>query len=214
VRRLVALVIAASAAAFVVAGGACSHGKKNNAAKAPSSTTTTAAPQFKLLVAAVDSQSMKPGPSDLAADVRAKVVETLTSYLTRGVVEPLQTGQAPVGLDAVFTPLALARLTAGSPDRESLLEDTRPDVGALAPEKLDVSLTALAGPGGEAAVVSAKVDWAVLFTMPGGRLRIQRTGELVLLPMPEGWRIDSYDLVAKRDTVPLPPATTTTGRGA
>jgi hypothetical protein len=61
-------------------------------------------------------------------------------------------------------------------------------------------------------MVSASIDIALLFTMPTGALRIGRTGELVLVPVPGGWRIDSYDVVTKRDSAPPPPATTTTAR--
>lgn len=208
-RRVVCVLLASVVA---VGLGGCS--KKEKAAPPPSLTTTTALPEFRVVVPAVDVQSMKPGPAALPADVKAKVEATLNAYLAKAVIEPLYTGQPPVGLDAVFTPVALARLLPGSPDRAALLEDTRPAEGVLEPEKENASLTALAAQDGSIALVSAAIELNVLFTTTAGRVRYQRSGQLVLIPWADGWRVDSYDVVAKRDSVPPPPAnTTTTGPG-
>jgi hypothetical protein len=212
-RRGASLALVVVAVALVVS--ACSHDKKAAPPpKLPPSTTTTTLPEFKLVVASVDVQSMRAEPVKLPDEVRAQVRATLSNYLEKAVVEPLRTGQAAVGLDAVFTPVALARLGPGTPDRAALVEDP-PGVGtgAVAPDKGDISLTALADQGGEIAVVTAKLDLAVVLSTGSTQVRIDRAGEVVLMPMPGGWRIDSYDLVTKRDTVPPPaPTTTTTAR--
>jgi hypothetical protein len=192
--RLVGVVLVVA----VVAAG-CSKDKPKVLPKPPSTTTTTR-PEFKLVVNSVDVQSMKEG-AGLSDKVRADVTATLSSYLEKAVVEPLSTGQAAVGLDAVFSPVALARLVAGSPDRAALVEEPVAPPGSVAPDKADVALTALAGQDGEVAVVTAKVDFAVVLTGPAGRLRLQRTGEVALVQVAGGWRIDSYDVVSKRDTV-------------
>lgn len=200
-------------AGVVLAGlGGCSD-KDKKAAPPPTSTTTAPLPEFRVVVPAVDVQSMKPGQTALPEDVKTQVTATLNTYLDRAVIQPLYTGQAPVGLDAVFTAVALARLTAGSPDRAALVEDTRPAEGVLEAEKEDASLTALADQDGRIVLVSAVIDLNVLLTTTVGRVRYHRTGELVLIPVEGGWRVDSYDVVAKRDSVEPPPATTTTGRG-
>ncbi|HEV7887417.1 MAG TPA: hypothetical protein VGO92_07655 [Acidimicrobiales bacterium] len=193
---------------------ACSDGgREKKAAPVPSTTTTTAPPEFKLVVGSVDVQTMTPGADKLPDDVRAQVTATLSTYLAQAVVAPLQTGVAAVGLDAVFTPVALARLAAGTPDRAALVEEPPAAAGTVAPDKEDVSLTVLIGQAGETAVVSATLDLAVVLTTSTGRIRIGRTGEVLLVPMPGGWRIDGYDVAAKRDTLPPPPApTTTTGK--
>jgi hypothetical protein len=197
VRLLRAVAVVAVLAAG--SGAACSKDKPKALPKPPSTTTTTR-PEFKLVVASVDVQSMKEGAA-LSDKVRADVTATLSSYLEKAVVEPLSTGQAAVGLDAVFSPVALARLVPGSPDRAALVEEPVAPAGSVAPDKADVALTALAGQDGEVAVVTAKVDFAVVLTAGTGRLRLQRTGEVALVQVAGGWRIDSYDVVSKRDTV-------------
>jgi hypothetical protein len=178
----------------------------------PSITTTTAPAPLKLAAAAIDVHSMRTEPTPLPDAVRDQVLATLDTYVAAAVLDPLLTGVPPVGLDSVFTPVALARLAPGTPDRAALVEDTRPAPGTVAPEKTGVVLSALAAEDGAIGMVSASIDIALLFTMPTGALRIGRTGELVLVPVPGGWRIDSYDVVTKRDSAPPPPATTTTAR--
>ncbi|MDQ1439001.1 MAG: hypothetical protein QOK43_2630 [Acidimicrobiaceae bacterium] len=192
---------------------ACHKGDSAKPRPPARSTSTTAVPQVTVTAASVAVESMKADVAKLPDDVRDGVVATLNAWVGTGVVAPLLTGQPPVGLDAVFTPAALARLVPGSPDRASLLEDTRPGEGVVQPEKAAVSLTGLVGEKGDVGLVTAGLDVSVVFvSAAGGSLRIARTGEVVLVPMPGGWRIDSYDVGTARDTLPPPPATTTTGK--
>lgn len=178
---------------------------------AGSTTSTTAVPEVKVTVAVAAVESMRPEPVAFPDDLRAAVVAALDAWVGAGMVAPLLTGQPPVGLDTAFTPGALARLTPGSPDRASLLEETRPSEGALEPEKATVSLTGLADGAGHVGLVTASIDVSVVFVSPTGSIRTARTGEVTLVPVADRWLIDSYDVVTKRDTVPPPQATTTTG---
>lgn len=201
----------ALALAVLVAAPACAHSKpKASLKKLPPSTTTTTLPEFKLVVASVDVQAMKDESVKLSDDVKAQVTATLSNYLEKAVVEPLRTGQAAVGLDAVFTPVALARLTPGSPDRAALVEEPGAAGSVVMPDKEDVALTVLASQAGEAAIISAAIDFAVVVTTPSGHVRVARSGEVVLLPTLPGWRVDSYDVVTKHDSLPPPAPTTTT----
>jgi hypothetical protein len=175
-----------------------------------SSTSTTVAPEIKVSAASVAVESMRVEAPGFPDAVRDAVVATLNAWVAAGVVGPLLSGQAPVGLDRVFTPVALGRLGAGSPDRAAMLEES--GAGAVQPEKSSVALTGLAGPDGSIELVTAGVDVSMLFVSAGSQVRIARTGDVVLIPLPEGWRIDSYDVVTHRDTVPPPAATTTTGK--
>lgn len=204
----VALLFAASAAL-----AACSHGGSKHAVPLPTTVTTAPPAQFKVNIDAVDVQSMKPEGAKLTDDVRKAVATTLDTYVSTAMVDPLNSGQAAVGLDRVFTAAALGRLTPGSSDRAALVDDTRPAPGAVAPEKESAVVTALAAQDGTVAVVNAHVDLSLVFTTTTGRIRVERTGDLVLVPADGGWRIDSYDITAKHDTIPPPPPpTTTTGR--
>lgn len=208
VRRTVCLLLIAA-----IALSGCRRGKDDEpgAQLAPSTTSTTAVPEIKVTVAVAAVESMRPDPVAFPDDVRGPVVAALDAWLGAGVVSPLLTGQAPVGLDTAFTNAALARLTPGSADRAALLEETRPAEGVVEPEKASVVLVGLADEKGAVGLVTATVDVSLTFVSSGGPVRISRTGELVLMPVPGGWRIDSYEILAKRDTVPPPQATTTTG---
>lgn len=211
VRRTVCLLLIA-AVGLVQPG--CRAGKGDpepGAQLAPSTTSTTAVPEIKVTVAVAAVESMRPEPVEFPDDVRTPVVAALDAWVGAGVVAPLLTGQPPVGLDAAFSAAALARLTPGSPDRASLLEETRPSEGVVQPEKAAVTLIGLADENGSVGLVTAGIDVSLVFVSSSGEVRHSRTGELVLVPMPGGWRIDSYEIVTKRDTVPPPQATTTTG---
>lgn len=215
VRRTACLLLALAVVLAVALGlPACragNDGPDESDSLTGSTTSTTAVPEIKVTVALAAVESMRHEPVQFPDEVRDGVVRAVDAWIGAGVVAPLLTGQPPVGLDTAFTPGALARLTPGSPDRASLVEDTRPAEGGLEPEKATVSLIGLADGGGNVALVTASVEVSLVFVSPTGRLRIARTGEVTLVPVPEGWRIDSYDVVTKRDTVPAPQATTTTG---
>jgi len=204
---LLRVVLIAAALAILPA---CSHSGKKSVAPLPTTSTTAPAPQFKVQVTSADLQSMKAEGAKLPDDVRKAVVATLDAYVGKAMVDPLNSGQAAVGLDSVFTADGLAKLVPGSSDRAALVDDTRPAPGAVAPEREQVALTALTAPDGTVVVVDARVDLSLVFTMPTGRLRIARVGDLVLVPANGGWRIDSYDMQSKHDTIPPPPAPTTT----
>jgi hypothetical protein len=202
------VVLLAAVAAVTIP--ACSHSTKKAAIPRPTTASTAPPPQFKVSIASVDVQSMKVGGAPLPNDVRAAVTTTLDTYVSKSIVDPLNSGQAAVGLDAVFTPVALGRLTPGSSDRAALVDDTRPAPGSVVPEKETAVLTALTAQDGTVVVVNAHVDLSVIFTIPTGRIRVERTGDLVLVPSAGGWRIDSYDMVANHNTLPPPPPPTTT----
>jgi hypothetical protein len=203
----VLLLAAAAIAALTLP--ACSSGSKKNTVPLPTTASTVPAPQFTVAISSVDVQSMKPDGAKLPDDVRKAVTTTLDAYVAKGMVDPLNSGQGAVGLDSIFTPLALGRLTPGSSDRAALVDDTRPAPGTVAPEKETAALTALTAQDGTVVVVNAHLDLALIFTIPTGRIRIVRTGDLVLISTTGGWRIDSYDVVATHDTLPPPPPTTT-----
>lgn len=201
---------AALVLALGLAGGtlsACSHG--SSTAKRPASTTTTtAAPAaFNVTVTAAEVQSMHAPSQPFPADVKAAVAAVLNDYIQHSLVLPLRLVAAPTGLDGDFTSGALARLVPGSQDRAALVED--PALGTpgsnVVPEKHTAALTALAAQDGTVVAVSATVDIAVVAISAAGRIRIERTGDLVLIPFTGGWRIDTYDLAAKHDSVPPPP---------
>jgi hypothetical protein len=197
------------AVASLVAGPACSSGHKTAATpKAPATTTTTAPPAIAVAAASTRIDSMRDPAPGFPDSLRDQVLNTLTAYVTNGVVAPLRTAQPSAGLEAVFTPEALARLAPGTPDRAALLEEPAGGPYAVSPNELGAHLVALVGQNGDVGLVHAQVTFTVTASTPATRTQVARTGELVLVPVEGGWRIDAFDLSAKRDTVP-PPTTTT-----
>jgi hypothetical protein len=184
-------------ALLLVALAACSGGGSKPAAKP---TTTTAAPTYGMTVTKADGV---PDP------VKAAVQATLDTWLRTGIVAPLRTGQPPQGVEAIFTPLAAPRL--GGPDRASLVEDGSGTTATVEQGTAEAVLTPLTGADGNLTIVDAVITVSLTVTTPAGRTAVTRTGDLVLTSGTP-WLIDSYDLVAKHDTVPPPPTTTTAAK--
>ena len=207
VPRLAAALVAL--ASFTACSGGGGHPK---AAAAP--TSTTLAP----IGVTITKADGVPDP------VKVAVQHTLDAWLQTAVVAPLRTGTAPAGLDTIFTAAALARV--GGPDHAALVEDgasalaAPPGTNASTPaaaaapggtvtqDAAEVTLVPLVGPDGNLTVVDATITISLTVTSAGGRVAAVRTGDLVLTTG-DPWKIDSYDIVSKHDTLP-PPATTTT----
>jgi hypothetical protein len=194
-RRIVA---GAGVLAALVLLVACDRGGKPEGSAGPSSTATTALPVPSIRFAVTPASGVESMLAR-AVGLPGDVVAPLDAWVAQGMVAPLTSGQPAAGLDASFTPVALARLAAGSPDSVALLEE--PVAAGVEPEKASVTLAGLEGKDGVIAVVSASVDLSYVVVSPGSRVRVVRTGEVVLLTTPAGWRIDSFDVVTKRDTV-------------
>jgi hypothetical protein len=207
--RVLAVVLAVAALAT---GSACSSGgsKKPGPSSGPPSTTpTTAVAPLKVTASAATVNSMRDPAPGFPDDLRDQVLATLTSYLSSAIAAPLRTAQPSAGLDGVFTADALARLVPGGPDRAAMIEEPTVAAGTVTADTATATLVALAGQNGEIGMVNANVTLTITATNGGSRVQVARTGDLVLVPASGGWRIDSYDLSTKRDTVP-PPTTTTT----
>lgn len=193
VRRLAPLT-----AFLLVALAACSGSSSTHKAAAkPGAPTTTAAPTYGITITKADGV---PEP------VKAAVQATLDAWLRTGIVSPLRTGQPPQGLEAIFTPVAAPRL--GGPDRPSLVEDGSGAAADVTQDKAEAVLTPLTGADGNLTIVDAAITVSMTVTTPSGRTAVTRTGDLVLTTGTP-WLIDSYDVVAKHDSVPPPPTTTT-----
>lgn len=219
VRRLACLVLAVALAA----AGGCRRGSESAAppapstaapaASAPATTTPTVPPAIRITATPAGVESMRREPVAIPGEVHDAVVATLNTWLDLGVVKPLLSGQPAAGLDAAFTPEAGARLTPGSPDRAAMLEEGAP--AGVHPEAASAALVGLAAPDGSLSLVTALVEVAFVRSLGPDRVRVVRTGEVLLVPAAGGWRIDGYDVVARRDTLPPPAAaatTTTTAR--
>ncbi|MFN2503639.1 MAG: hypothetical protein ABR540_05300 [Acidimicrobiales bacterium] len=187
------------AAAMLVSG--CSDAKPSSAPDSPESapapTTTPEAPagsQFDL--EAFDAQAVEgQGPSGEV--LRTRVIGALDRYLTEAVVRPLRSGEPAGGLDAVFGGLAVSRLTG--PDRAALVDEGLPPVTDVDVETATVKVSALNGPSGTGVVVAA-IRLSVTGRVGKTPVTIERTGELLLAPEGETWKVHGYDIRVTRDT--------------
>ncbi|HEX2273786.1 MAG TPA: hypothetical protein VHG90_07930 [Acidimicrobiales bacterium] len=153
--------------------------------------------------------AVRPPAPGLPDDVRAKVTATLERYLADAVVGPLRSGQPAADLGPVFTAAALARLNG--PDRAALVDEGLPRAARLRSEAATARLGALAGADQAVTVVTAAVTLR-LHTGGAESVAIVRTGDLVLVPDGDAWKVDGYDIRTARDSADGG-GTTTTARG-
>ncbi|MCA1843446.1 MAG: hypothetical protein LC792_09735 [Actinobacteria bacterium] len=135
----------------------------------------------------------------ITEDVKSGLQATLDRWAAAAVVDPLRTGQPPVGIESLFTAGSAARLTTA--DRASLVEDPPPLVGAVHPDRSEAELTPVPNRDGSVQLVVARIELVVTVSAKRSKLVSARTGDLVFLPENGAWVIDSYDISAKRDTV-------------
>ena len=193
--------------ALVVAAalGGCSGRKGPAAVTAPSPTAASIA--FSVSGNEVAGVA-PPGPA-FPDDVRAKVTATLERYLGDAVVGPLRSGRPAGDLAAVFTGRALGRVNG--PDRAALVDEGLPAAADLRADAAGARLAALADAANAVVVVTAAVDLR-LRTGGDDDVTIVRTGDLVLVPDGDGWKVDGYDVRTTRDS-PRGGPTTTAARG-
>lgn len=151
-------------------------------------------------VTEVHVQSMAATPPAFPDDVGRAVVATLDTYLDRGIVQPLRTDKPPTGVEELFTPAALARATAGA-DKAAVLETGGGVPGRLTRDRADTAFTVLTDGGGAPLLVNARLEVSLTFQAGDDRVRVARSGDMVLVPDGGTWRIDAYDLRTTRDTL-------------
>jgi hypothetical protein len=146
-----------------------------------------------------------PGASDAAW---AGVLDTLNRYLDAGVLTPLRTGGPAGDLTPLFTQPAVARVMSDTPDRTAFIDENLPPVADLRQEAAVASLAGLADIDGDMSVVTAGLDLRLIGHVAGAPVTVERTGELVLVPEGDTWRIDAYDLKVVRTRAEDTTATT------
>lgn len=164
------------------------------------STSTTAEPDFAFAVVGSEVHAMAPQTPAFPADVSEAVTASLDSWLGAAIVEPLRTGKPAAGLEPLFTEPALGKIAVPGAERAAMVEEGSPLSGKVTQERANVRLTAVTGPGGSVEFVTAQIDMAHAVPSNDGFVDLVRSGELVLVPHEGAWRIDAFDVVAKRDT--------------
>ena len=143
-------------------------------------------------------------PAVLAPAVTAAVKATLDSYLNVAVVTPIRTGEKAGDLGPIFTGPALAQ--ASGADRAALVDEDLPASPGAAVPTATATITALIGPDGPV-VISAAIHVTASGKAPGGDVSVDRTGELVLSPDGDTWKVSGYTVTVNRQ---VPTGTTTT----
>jgi hypothetical protein len=181
---------------------------------ADATTTSTAAPPVVTL------QVVAAGPvspfDDATVDpaVQQAIVGTVTRYVQQANADPLFSGEAPVGLDALFEQTAL--IQALGADAPALIDrGPSPATGGVRVTTANCSVSVLIGLMGVAQLATADIHVVLEATTADGTVHIERTGAFTLAPGADGtWRIEGYDITVDREGAGVTDAAATTGTTA
>lgn len=199
--------IAVLTAALAISLAACSGGSDPKADK------TSAPAGSRLKITAGDVQVQAAGtPGTLSDEDRDAIADTLQRYVIAATIEPLH-GKKVGDLSKEFTPEAAASVTglAGDAVVDAGMPKATATVKASAPP---VPMTALSDSTGAIDLVGATLFLDVRTTAPGGPVRVQRNGELVLKRDAGDWKIASYRLTVNRTGSGLPAPITGSTEGS
>lgn len=195
-RRLPATIAVLLIVALVAVTG-CSKDKAEESPKEPAeeSAPPPAPGAVVFTVTGVDPNNTTPPDEATIAAVK----KTLEGWVATAVVEPLRSG-APAGdLSPVFTAPALERL--GDPAvRATLVDESLP--AATKSVDAEVANVALASAAGEAgvAVIAARFELKVRAVGDDSDIDVVRTGDFILVPEADTWKIDSFTVHTTRDS--------------
>ena len=174
------------------------------AAKKPKSVVTMTAGDVTVYKVGNDARHMPD-------DVRDKVMATITAYVTAATVKPLEQGAVDNnGLATALDPAVAARDSRTGPRcprrrRPAERTDTRVVVTGA-----PVTMSGLADRASSVVVVTATIDTTATTKSAKGAINIKRTGDLVLRPNDDTWKIDGYDAHRRPERQGRRPTTTTT----
>lgn len=181
------------AAVLALVGAGCSSGDDGAGTRPGVSEQHAVRSGVQLHVVGADEVSPHKAFGPLEGGTAAAATAVVQRTFDATVARPL-TGGRPGSLDKVFSPDAAARATG--PDRAALFDENLPDVGRMVADKADVRLTGLDGVDGRPAMVVARIDWDV---RSGDRsVRVQRVGELTLVPVFGTWLVNAYTVFTNR----------------
>jgi hypothetical protein len=181
--------VAAAVLIGLVAGG-CSSGKKEPQAKPGITEQHVVKGDLTLDTVAWDEVSPRKATGPLDDANRASAMKVLQGTFDATVVDPITTGKAG-SIRRFFTGDALEHATG--PDRAALFDEGLPKAKDLEATKVNVRLTALDSGNGPGLIV-AKIDWDVR----GDGVRVQRVGELSMIPVFGTWLVGAYSVITTR----------------
>lgn len=184
----------------------CSSSDDEQATAPSSSTTTTAVTAGEPGFRVVRFDAVGPvGVIEDLGQVQTAVTDTLDSYLSVAVLEPLISAMPAGDLGGVLAPAAQEALTPES--RAALVDENLPRASGIRVERAEAAIDALAGGDGAIALVVAEVSLVVVAEIGDTTLTVRRSGQISLEPLEGRWLVSAFDLAVNRDT---PPGVTTT----
>lgn len=207
-RRNLLGLVAATSLSFPACGSGASLAHRSHL---PTDPRGSVAPG-EVAIAGVGFEVHAVGRVDRAAlrQAWAGVLATMSRYLEAGVLIPLRSGGPAADLTTFFTAEAGQRLASAPSERAALVDEGLPPATGIAWETAVARLTALVDDQGTVGAVSALLDVRINAEVDGGPLKVTHTGELVLMPDGDTWKIDAFEVRATRDSAGS--ATTTTAR--
>ena len=137
-------------------------------------------------------------PVQLPVDIQNAVMTTVGSYMQGAVMDPVREGEPAEDIASLFDTVTAPRLEG--PDRAVIVEEGLPELtGNFEPAAQPVVLSALSDPAGAFQLVTATVNYSVLFDTDDGQVRSSRFHELTMRPDGGVWKITSYDIVVIRE---------------
>lgn len=196
---------AVALAAALVAG--CFGNGDDGSDQAADSTTTTTRPDVEFVVARSEQVSPHQHLAGLGDPIRGQATEVVERFLDSTSAQPLVTGRAGTDLVDFMTPDAARR--AQENDRDAVFDVGHGRVSNLAIDVAEVELTALVNADSTVGLVVADFNWTV--TGLGGD-RVERRGELSMVPREGAWLIAAYRIEVTRSLGGLETGATTTMR--
>jgi len=205
-RRLGGLSVALAGLAVAAVAAACSNGVPTAATgRGPTSTEVPAGIAFTITSFEVEAAAdPAPGAVDGA---RAGIEATFRRWLDEDILPPLRSGQPAGDLRPLFTAVTGERVVTTA-DRAAFVTEGLPPVSGLTAETASLAVVGLADPGGQIPVAAVHLELKLKGRAEGAPLSVEHSGDLVLVPEGDGWKIDSYDVRATRDTAGATTATT------
>lgn len=184
---------------------ACSDGGAKGASGRATTTTEVPVP-IAFTVTSFDVETAAPPVAGAVEGARAGVEATMKRWLDEDVLPPLRSAQPAGDLRPLFTAVTGEHVVTTA-DRAAFVTEGLPPVTGLSAKLATLAVIGLADPDGQIPIVTVHLELELQGTAEGTPLIVVHTGDLVLVPEAEGWKIDSYDIRATRDT---PAGTTTT----
>jgi hypothetical protein len=137
------------------------------------------------------------GAATLSDDAANQIMQAVGTYVDRGLVIPVKTGQPSQGVAELFD--AGTQAAIQGPDKDVLFENGEPKLaGDFKPFASPVIITALSDGNGQFVLATAAFDYSAEVVVKTGVLATTRNIALTFSSEGGPWRITGYDLSVTR----------------